>query len=43
MLCPDAGVLADALGRGVLKLFVDGELFDPEVAEGLPEWLHSHV
>jgi hypothetical protein len=37
-------VLTEAFRRGVLKLFVDRELFEPEVvAEGMLDWLHSHL
>jgi len=34
-------VLTEAFRRGVLKLFVERELFEPEVAEGMLEWMHS--
>ncbi len=34
-------VLTEAFRRGVLKLFVPRELFDPEVAEGMLAWSHS--
>ncbi len=30
-------VLTEAFRRGVLKLFVERELFEPEVAEGMLE------
>ena len=33
--------LTEAFRRGVLKLFVERELFEPEVAEGMLERLHS--
>jgi len=36
-----AEVLTEAFRRGVLKLFVERELFEPEVAEGMLDWLHS--
>jgi len=34
-------VLTEAFRRGVLKLFVDRELFEPEVAESMLGWMHS--
>ena len=34
-------VLTEAFRRAVLKLFVERELFEPEVAEGMLEWFHS--
>jgi len=34
-------VLTEAFRRGVLKLFVERELFDREVADGMLGWLHS--
>lgn len=34
-------VLTEAFRRGVLKLFVERELFEREVAEGMLEWMHS--
>jgi len=34
-------VLTEAFRRGLLKLFVARELFEPEVAEGMLEWMHS--
>ena len=34
-------VLAEAFRRAVLALFVERELFEPEVAEGMLGWLHS--
>ena len=34
-------VLIEAFRRGVLRLFVDRELFDPEVAESMLAWMHS--
>ena len=33
-----AEVLTEAFRRGVLKLFVDRELFEPEAAEGMLGW-----
>ena len=36
-----AEVLTEAFRRGVLKLFVDRELFEPEVADGMLGWQHS--
>jgi hypothetical protein len=27
----------------MMKLFVERELFEPEVAEGMLEWMHSHL
>jgi len=34
-------VLTEAFRRGVLKLFVEHEMFEPEVADGMLDWLHS--
>ena len=34
-------VLTEALRRAVLQLFVDRELFEPEVAESMLDWMHS--
>jgi hypothetical protein len=34
-------VLTEAFRRGVLKLFVEKDLFDPETAAGMPAWQHS--
>jgi hypothetical protein len=34
-------VLTEAFRRGILKLFVERELFEPEVADGMLDWLHS--
>ena len=34
-------VLTEAFRRAVLALFVERELFEPEVAEGMLGWLHS--
>jgi len=34
-------VLTEAFRRAVLKLFVERELFEPEVAEGMLQWMHS--
>ena len=34
-------VLAEAFRRAVLALFVERELFEPEVEEGMLGWLHS--
>jgi hypothetical protein len=34
-------VLTEAFRRAVLKLFVDRELFEPEVAESMLGWMHS--
>jgi hypothetical protein len=36
-----AEVLAEAFRRGVLKLFVEKDLFDPETAAGMLAWQHS--
>ena len=41
LLAHSAEVLTEAFRRGVLKLFVQRELFEPEVAEGMLEWMHS--
>ena len=38
-----ADVLTEAFRRAVLKLFVDRELFEPEVAESMLVWLHAGV
>jgi hypothetical protein len=37
----DTEVLCEALRRAVLKLFVDRELYEPEVADGMLAWMHS--
>ena len=34
-------MVATYFERGVLKLFVQRELFEPEVADGMLDWLHS--
>jgi hypothetical protein len=34
-------VLTEAFRRAVLKLFVDRELFEPEVADNMLDWMHS--
>ncbi len=34
-------VLTEAFRRGILKLFVERELFEPEVADSMLDWLHS--
>jgi len=34
-------VLTEAFRRAVLKLFVDRELFEPEVADQMLDWMHS--
>ncbi len=34
-------VLTEAFRRSVLKLFVDRELFEPEVADRMLDWMHS--
>ena len=34
-------VLTEAFRRHVLKLFVERELFEPEVADNMLDWLHS--
>ena len=34
-------VLTEAFRRGVLKLFVERELFEPDAAQGMLEWMHS--
>jgi hypothetical protein len=34
-------VPTEALRRGVLKLFVEREPFEPEAADGMLDWLHS--
>ena len=36
-----ADVLTEAFRRAVLKLFVDRELFEPEVAQSMLGWLHA--
>jgi len=36
-----ADVLTEAFRRGVLKLFVERELFEPEVADQMLDWMHS--